>query len=126
MSNIRWNVLDSTCPSRTSLARIANKWTALIIIVLSHGPLRFTELRRQVDGISSKVLTSTLKDLQRDGVITRQSYAEIPPRVEYKLTPLGESLLIPLTALAQWAHEHIEEVLANRQAYDEQIPDEAE
>ncbi|GAA1600023.1 hypothetical protein GCM10009789_62760 [Kribbella sancticallisti] len=114
-----WSVLSSTCPSRTSLARIANKWTAMVITVLEDGPLRFGDLRTALEGISGKVLTDTLRDLERDGMITRQSYAEIPPRVEYELTPLGRTLHGPLSVLCRWAEEHIPEVLAARDAYDE-------
>jgi len=113
-----FNVLTATCPSRTSLARIANKWTAMIISALGGGRLRFSDLRSTVDGISGKVLTDTLRDLERDGLISRHVYAEVPPRVEYELTPLGHTLHTPLRALNRWAEEHIEQVLAARKAYD--------
>jgi DNA-binding HxlR family transcriptional regulator len=113
-----WNVMLATCPSRTSLARIANKWTAMIVIALSDGPARFGEIRTAVDGISAKVLTSTLRDLERDGVIVRTAYDEMPPRVEYELTPLGVTLREPLTALGVWAQEHIAEVLDARDEFD--------
>ncbi|MDZ5078776.1 helix-turn-helix domain-containing protein [Nesterenkonia sp. HG001] len=120
-----WNVMVATCPSRTSLARIANKWTAMIVIALSRGRLRFGEIRRAVDGISGKVLADTLRDLERDGIVSRTAYDEMPPRVEYDLTPLGRSLREPLTALGQWAEAHIEEVEAARAAYDEKtMPEE--
>jgi DNA-binding HxlR family transcriptional regulator len=114
-----WNVLSGTCPSRTSLARIANKWTAMIVAVLADGPMRFGDVRAALEGISAKVLTETLRDLERDGMLTRTAYAEIPPRVEYELTPLGLTLLEPLTTLIRWAERHIPEVLAARDAYDE-------
>jgi DNA-binding HxlR family transcriptional regulator len=114
-----WNVLSGSCPSRTSLARIANKWTAMVITVLEDGPLRFGDIRSALEGISAKVLTDTLRDLERDGMITRQSYPEIPPRVEYELTDLGRTLHGPLTALCRWAEAHIPEVLAARDAYDD-------
>lgn len=113
-----WNVLVSTCPSRTSLARIANKWTAMAVVVLDGGPQRFGELRSAIDGISGKVLTDTLRDLERDGLVERRAYAEMPPRVEYELTPLGRTLHAPLLALSSWAEEHIAEVLVAREAYD--------
>ena|SRR5688572_102610 len=118
MSTPSWNVLAATCPSRTSLAKIANKWTAMIVIALSGGPLRFGELRQTVDGISGKVLAETLRDLERDGILKRTAYDEMPPRVEYELTALGRTLRDPLTALGRWAEEHIEEVVEARQAYD--------
>lgn len=114
-----WNVMLPTCPSRTSLARIANKWTAMIVIALSEGPLRFGALREAVGGISGKVLTETLRDLERDGILTRTAYDEMPPRVEYELTPLGLTLREPLIALGRWAESHIAEVLDARSAFDE-------
>lgn len=113
-----FDVLTATCPSRTSLARIANKWTAMVVIALSGGRLRFGDLRTTVDGISGKVLTDTLRDLERDGLVTRHVHAEMPPRVEYELTTLGRTLHAPLQALGRWAEEHIEEVLAARETYD--------
>jgi len=113
-----FNVLTATCPSRTSLARIANKWTAMVVIALSDGKLRFGDLRTAVDGISGKVLTETLRDLERDGLVARHAYAEMPPRVEYELTALGRTLHAPLQALGRWAEEHIETVLTAREAYD--------
>lgn len=119
MPNPPWDVMISTCPSRTSLARIANKWTAMIVIALDGGPLRFGALREAVDGISGKVLTETLRDLERDGIVTRTMYNEMPPRVEYELTGLGQTLRRPLSALGQWAEEHIEDVLRARGEYDE-------
>ncbi|MGK3955907.1 winged helix-turn-helix transcriptional regulator [Arthrobacter sp. R4] len=113
-----WNVMVATCPSRTSLAKIANKWTAMIIIALSGGPLRFGELRDAVDGISGKVLADTLRDLERDGIVERTAYDEMPPRVEYELTSLGQTLREPLTALGRWAEQHIKDVLSARDSYD--------
>jgi len=113
-----WNVMLATCPSRTSLAKIANKWTAMIVIALSDGPARFGAIREAVGGISAKVLASTLRDLERDGVLVRTAYDEMPPRVEYELTPLGLTLREPLTALGLWAQRHIEEVLDARDEFD--------
>jgi DNA-binding HxlR family transcriptional regulator len=111
-------VLSGTCPSRTSLARIANKWTAMIVITLADGPRRFGEIRDALDGISGKVLATTLRDLERDGLLLRHAYAEMPPRVEYELTDLGRTLRGPLETLARWAEEHIAQVLAARDDYD--------
>ena len=118
MSDPVWNVMLATCPSRTSLARVANKWTAMIVIVLSDGPARFGTIRDRVGGISAKVLSETLRDLERDGLLTRTASDEMPPRVEYALTPLGLTLREPLSALGLWAERHIEEVLVAREAYD--------
>ena len=119
MPNPPWDVMVATCPSRTSLAKIANKWTAMIVIALDGGPLRFGALREAVDGISGKVLTETLRDLERDGILSRTMYNEMPPRVEYELTPLGQTLRQPLSALGRWAEEHIEDVLGARENYDQ-------
>ena len=114
-----WNVLTATCPSRTSLVRIANKWTAMVVIVLGGvDRLRFGDIRAAVEGISGKVLTETLRDLERDGLVIRRVYAEMPPRVEYELTTLGHTLHAPLRALGTWAEAHIAEVLAARERYD--------
>ncbi|TDD28266.1 transcriptional regulator [Kribbella turkmenica] len=96
-----FDVLLESCPSRTSLARIANKWTAMVVIVLSDGRRRFGDLRAEVEGISGKVLTETLRDLERDGLVERHVYAEMPPRVEYELTALGRTLHVPLQALGR-------------------------
>lgn len=117
-SDTSWNVLKSTCPSRTSLARIANKWTAMIVIVVTDGPLRFRDIQAQVEGISGKVLADTLRQLVRDGILERTAYAEIPPRVEYQLTELGETLSAPLAALRAWAETHVDAVLESRDKYD--------
>lgn len=121
MSTPAWNVMLATCPSRTSLARVANKWTAIIVMALSTGRMRFGDLRAAADGISGKVLADTLRDLERDGLISRHAYAEMPPRVEYELTELGATLHDPLRALGTWAEQHIEQVLAARDAYDARI-----
>lgn len=119
MTHPEFDVMLSTCPSRTSLARIANKWTAMIIIALGGGRMRFTELRATVAGISGKVLADTLRDLERDGLVSRHAFAEVPPRVEYELTPLGETLSHPLAALRAWAEAHHDEVARHREAYDD-------
>ncbi len=121
MHDATWNVMVSTCPSRSSLARIANKWTAMIVIALSDGPLRFRDIQSKVQGISGKVLTETLRALQRDGILTRSVYAEVPPRVEYQLTALGESLSEPLDALRTWAETHFDAVMEARKAYDQAV-----
>src|SRR5690348_2802609 len=99
------------CPTRQILDRIADKWTTLLIGMLAqHQTLRFNELKRMIGGISQKMLTQTLRDMERDGLVKRTMYPEIPPRVEYELTPLGKTLCGPIAALTQWAHDHIDEV----------------
>ncbi|MBD9722507.1 MULTISPECIES: winged helix-turn-helix transcriptional regulator [Streptomyces] len=114
----QFNIFVAGCPSRTSLDRIAGKWRAMVVIALGTGRMRFGDLRATVGGISPKVLTDTLRSLERDGLVTRHAYPEIPPRVEYELTALGRTLGAPLRALRHWAEEHIHEVLDAREAYD--------
>lgn len=116
--NRSWNSLLANCPSRTSLARIANKWTALIVIVLAENPLRFGELLDAVDGISRKVLTETLRDLERDGILVRTDHGGVPRHVDYQLTALGRSLERPLAALVDWTADHYDAVIAARADYD--------
>ena len=112
-----WNVFDSNCPTRQVLDCIADKWTVLIIHRLADGTLRFAQLRRAVDGISQKVLTKTLRDLERDGIVTRRIYASVPPKVEYTLTMLGRSLCSLVAVICNWAEANIEQVQAARQVY---------
>ena len=90
----------------------------MVVIALADRRLRFGELRTVVDGISGKVLTDTLRDLERDGLVERRAYAEVPPRVEYELTALGRTLHEPLLALSRWAEEYIADVLVARETYD--------
>jgi DNA-binding HxlR family transcriptional regulator len=104
---------------REILTRIGDKWTVLIIGTLATGPLRYTELLATVPGISQRMLTVTVKQLQRDGLVTRTAYAEVPPRVEYELTPLGTSLLSIVLGLAHWASDHRDEIRANRERFPE-------
>ncbi|MEU4089543.1 winged helix-turn-helix transcriptional regulator [Streptomyces aureus] len=104
---------------RAVLDRICDKWTLLIVTTLEGGRLRFTDLQRQIPGISQRMLTLTLRNLERDGLVSRTVYAEVPPRVEYALTPTGRSLIPPALALAGWAMEHIAEIEASRAAYGE-------
>ena len=115
------DVYSGTCPARELLDRIADKWTTLIIGILGDaaGPVRFSEIRRAVNGISQKMLTHTLRDLERDGLVVRTAYAVVPPRVEYSLTPLGATLEEPLRALSRWAERHMDEVRSAQQAFDD-------
>ncbi|MFY1585909.1 winged helix-turn-helix transcriptional regulator [Micromonospora sp. WMMD734] len=99
---------------RAILDRICNKWTLLIVATLDGGALRFTELHQQIPGISQRMLTLTLRHLERDGLVSRTAYAEVPPRVEYALTPTGKSLIPPALALAGWAIEHVPHIEASR------------
>ena len=111
-------VYASDCPVRQALDRLGDKWTTLIIGMLEDGPKRFSELRRGIGGISQKMLTQTLRSLERDGLITRTLYPDIPPRVEYALTPLGETLCEPIAAIIRWTEAHINEVVAAQVRYD--------
>jgi DNA-binding HxlR family transcriptional regulator len=98
------------CPCRILLDLLANKWSALLIGLLEHGPLRYSALRGQLPGISSKMLTRTLRRLESAALITRTVYAEVPPRVEYELTELGASAAVPLGLLRTWAEENLDHV----------------
>ncbi|ARJ04332.1 HxlR family transcriptional regulator [Cnuibacter physcomitrellae] len=104
--------------TREMLTRVGDRWTLVVVAQLRDGPARFTELLTRIEGISHRMLTQTLRCLQRDGMLTRTAYAEVPPRVEYALTPLGRTLLEPLAALIQWSNTHREEVAAHRDDFD--------
>jgi DNA-binding HxlR family transcriptional regulator len=117
-NDLRYNVYNQNCPSRRVLDMIADKWTTLVIGQLGSGPRRFSEIQRETDGISQKMLTQTLRELERNGIVQRTVFAEVPPRVEYALTPLGEKLFEPLAVLRVWAEAHIDEVSQAQQAYD--------
>lgn len=100
------------------LARIGDKWAVLVVILLADGPVRFNELKRRIGVISQRMLTFTLRALERDGLVTRTVYASVPPKVEYALTPLGVSLLDPISHLSRWAVDHADEMDAAREAFD--------
>jgi DNA-binding HxlR family transcriptional regulator len=104
---------------REVLDRIGDKWTVLVISTLAKGPLRYSDLQASIPGISQRMLTVTLKALERDGLLARTAYPEIPPRVEYELTALGRSLLDSVMALAAWAATHHEEVAASRRVHEQ-------
>jgi DNA-binding HxlR family transcriptional regulator len=107
------------CPSRRLLDRIGDRWTVLIVGSLGDGPLRFSDIRRRVEGISQKMLTQTLRGLERDGLVTRTVFAEVPPRVVYELTEAGETLRGPLRALEEWSIAHFGQVSGAWADYDE-------
>src|SRR5690349_12107567 len=117
------NVYDQNCPTRMVLDRLADKWTVLVVGLLARGTRRFGELRRDITGISPKVLTQTLRALERDGILTRHVYASVPPKVEYTLTPLGRTLIDLVEAIRGWAESHIEAVLESQQSFDQQTQD---
>jgi DNA-binding HxlR family transcriptional regulator len=109
---------SSDCPTRMILDRVADKWAVLVLGLLMDGPVRFNRLRRTVEGISQKMLSQTLKSLERDGLVSRKAIATVPVTVEYAATPLGRSLAAPMDALRIWAETHMDEVLASQQRYD--------
>ncbi|HEU5103157.1 MAG TPA: helix-turn-helix domain-containing protein [Roseiflexaceae bacterium] len=102
------------------MERLADKWTVLVIGQLARGTRRFGELRREISGISPKVLTQALRGLERDGLLTRRIYASVPPKVEYSLTPLGRTLIGVVESIQAWAETNIESVLDAQQAFDRQ------
>jgi DNA-binding HxlR family transcriptional regulator len=105
---------------REVLNRVGDKWSVLVVVLLGEGKKRFSELRRNIEGISQRMLTLTLKGLERDGLINRTAYPSIPPRVEYELTKLGRSLLKPIQQLGDWAGENRENIQSARDRYDAQ------
>lgn len=108
-----------TCPVTDIISRISDKWSMHAIIILGKsGKMRFSELRKRIEGISQRMLTVTLRNLEQDGLLVRRVYAEVPPRVEYRLTVLGESLLIQLIGLSEWANQHMGQILVARQAFE--------
>ncbi|WP_239987569.1 winged helix-turn-helix transcriptional regulator [Sphingosinithalassobacter portus] len=103
---------------REVLARVGDKWSILIVMNLSDGPLRFSELQRTIDGISQRMLTLTLRGLERDGFVSRTVYPTNPPKVEYALTPLGDSLRCPVNALGDWVQKNLAAIEESRRAFD--------
>ena len=114
----RFDALSATCPARAILASVANKWTVLVLSVLTEDTARFNELRRRVQGVTQKVLTQTLRDLERLGLVSRRIYAEVPPRVEYSLTPLGHSLCKVLDNIKEWTESHAPDVMQAQQRFE--------
>ncbi|HWM72824.1 MAG TPA: helix-turn-helix domain-containing protein [Nocardioides sp.] len=113
----QWDTREG-CEVRQILDRIADKWSLLVISLLEHRTLRFTELRRQIDGISQRMLTVTLRQLERDGLVCRTVFPVVPPRVEYCLSPLGQTLLGTIQALVIWTEEHQTEIAVARAEFD--------
>lgn len=114
----RRRVIDGA--DREFLVRLGDKWSLSVIETLTDGPLRFNELKKRVEGISQRMLTLTLRHLERDGLVTRTMFATIPPRVDYELTPLGFRLLKPVTELVEWVRENSEEIEAAQKTFDQQ------
>ncbi|MYS94914.1 MULTISPECIES: winged helix-turn-helix transcriptional regulator [Streptomyces] len=113
----QWDTRED-CQVRQILDRIADKWSLLVIALLENRRLRFTELRREIDGVSQRMLTVTLRSLERDGLVKRTVHPVVPPRVEYELTSLGRTLHTTIQSLVTWTERHQEEIAAARSAYD--------
>jgi DNA-binding HxlR family transcriptional regulator len=114
------NPASEDCRNLSSiLARVGDKWTVLIVVLLGDGPKRFNEIKRMVGGISQRMLTFTLRGLERDGLVTRTVFPTTPPRVEYELTKLGSTLWKAVEPLSSWARTHLGEILTSRQQFDE-------
>lgn len=118
---VRWDAMKAACPTRQVIARIADKWAMLVITALDgEDALRFSELRRRIEGVSQKMLTQTLRALERDGIVSRTVYPTVPVTVEYRLTTLGQSLTDAIDAIRDWAYGHMSEIELAREAFDEQ------
>ena len=117
-------IFDTQCEGHQILDKIANKWTILIIYALTLGKKRYSDLKQQIQGISSKMLVQNLRNLERNGLVKREVYPTVPPRVDYSLTPLGESLAEPLAVLGEWAYRHIGDVHASIEQYDNRLESE--
>ena len=118
MNDAMWNPYDRNCPSRRLLDRIGDRWTVLVVGALDAGPRRFSQIQADVDGVSQKMLTQTLRGLERDGLVQRTVYAQVPPRVEYELTAMGRTLIGPAVALAEWAVDHNPGIEEHQDSYD--------
>jgi DNA-binding HxlR family transcriptional regulator len=112
------DLFDPDCPTRLVLDRVGDKWTVLVALLLSDGALRFSEVRGRLGRVAPKVLSQTLRRMERDGLVSRAVFAEVPPRVEYALTDLGQSLIEPIAVLANWAEVHVGQITAAQEAYD--------
>jgi DNA-binding HxlR family transcriptional regulator len=115
---MKWNPYAATCPTRQLLDRISDKWVVLVLTLLEEGPKRFSVLKREIDGISQKMLSQTLRALEQDGFITRRAFPTVPVTVEYELTTLGRSLSVALTPMIDWASANMTRVLKARDAYE--------
>jgi DNA-binding HxlR family transcriptional regulator len=118
LAKAEFDAFVADCPSRYLLDRISDKWVTLVLVSLADGPLRFSELSRQLAGVSQKMLTQTLRALERDGLLTRTVTAAVPVRVDYDLTGLGHSLLDPIKHVKAWAEDHVPDVREAQERYD--------
>ncbi len=120
-----WDVYEDQCPTRLVLDRLADKWAVLILDRLKAGPVRFNGLRRDIKGLSQKVLSQTLKRLERDGLISRAAFPTVPVTVEYALTPLGRTLTDTVATLVHWAEVNMEAVVMAQRTYDAALTERA-
>ncbi|WP_330348240.1 winged helix-turn-helix transcriptional regulator [Streptomyces sp. NBC_00582] len=117
-ARVAYDAFLRACPTNELLGRLSDKWVSLVVAALSPGPLRYSDLSRKLAGVSPKMLTQTLRTLERDGLLSRTVTPSVPVRVDYELTDLGGSLAVLLTAVKDWAEIHIEEVHEARERYD--------
>ncbi|MER6574416.1 helix-turn-helix domain-containing protein [Nonomuraea sp. NPDC001023] len=117
-ARLAFDAYFAECPSRKLLDRLSDKWVTLVLSALAGGERRYSDLARHIAGVSQKMLTQTLRGLERDGLVARRVTPQVPVRVDYALTPLGESLMPLVIAIKAWAEEHIEDVEAARERYD--------
>ncbi|MFJ5776440.1 winged helix-turn-helix transcriptional regulator [Streptomyces sp. NPDC093094] len=115
-----YDAFIKACPTNQLLDRISDKWVSLVVSALAPGPMRYSDLSRKIAGVSPKMLTQTLRSLERDGILVRTVTPSVPVRVDYELTPLGSSLALLLTAVKDWAESHFDEVHRARELYDTQ------
>ncbi|WP_238147583.1 MULTISPECIES: winged helix-turn-helix transcriptional regulator [Micrococcaceae] len=113
-----FDIMDPHCPSRTVLRHVTDRWTPLIVTSLGEGRMRFTQLRDSIGGVTPKVLTQTLRSMERDGLVTRHAAGSVPPRVDYELTELGRSLAEPIDAMRRWAESSAEAIIRSRMHHD--------
>ncbi|MFF6827305.1 winged helix-turn-helix transcriptional regulator [Streptomyces longwoodensis] len=117
-ARVAYDAFIRSCPTNQLLDRISDKWVSLVVSALAPGPMRYSDLARRIAGVSPKMLTQTLRSLERDGLLTRTVTPSVPVRVDYELTRLGHSLAHLLTAVKDWAETHFDEVHAARERYD--------
>ncbi|WP_072391449.1 helix-turn-helix domain-containing protein [Hyphomicrobium sp. CS1GBMeth3] len=115
---MKWNPYSAKCPTRQLLDRISDKWVVLVLSLLEDGPKRFSALKREIDGISQKMLSQTLRALEQDGLLTRRAFPTVPVTVEYELTALGRSLNVAMGPVVEWAIANMGRVLKARESFD--------
>lgn len=120
-TDVSAQVVAEACPVQEVLDRIAGKWSILVMVAAAAGPIRFTELERAIPSVSRRMLTLTLRTLERDGLMTRTVYPTVPPKVEYELTPMAQELRTAFLTLTKWSETHRAEIIAARRAYDERV-----